>query len=215
MSAAKKKRPAMSEKPVSPSRLPRERRGQQLLDVALQLFIEQGYQGTSMEDIASAAGVSRPIIYNHYGSKDGIYLACLRSARAELDRCIAESALAGDTLELRLRGGITGYFTFVERNRSAWRMLFGGGVAVAGTAAEEAAALRNATVRGITDLLASVVVGVDRPTLEAYAHATSGAGEQLAKWWQLNPEMSRSQVVDHLMAFAWQGLQPLAAMRGI
>ncbi len=212
MSAAKNRQPALR-KVAPPIRLRREHRGQQLLDVALQLFIGHGYQGTSMEDIASAAGVTRPIIYNHFGSKDGIYLACLRRARGELDRIIAAAALPNSTLEERLRGGITGYFTFVERNRDSWSILFGGGVAVAGSAAEEAAELRNATVRGIADLFSGAVKDMDRRTLEAYAHATSGAGEQLAKWWQANPKVKRAQVVEHLMAFAWQGLKPFAAAR--
>uniref|UniRef100_UPI00037A42DC TetR/AcrR family transcriptional regulator n=1 Tax=Solimonas variicoloris TaxID=254408 RepID=UPI00037A42DC len=55
-------------------RVPRAFREEQLLDVAQALFAKQGYQGTSIEDIAAAAGVTRPMVYNYFESKDGIYL---------------------------------------------------------------------------------------------------------------------------------------------
>jgi len=179
----------------------------QLLDVALRLFIEHGYQGTSIEDVASAAGVTRPIIYHHFGSKDGIYLACLRRARAELDQRMIGAAQASVQPQERVLRGIDAYFAFVEDNREAWAILFGGGVAVAGPAAAEAARLRTATVQQIAVLLTATFPHVEKSLLEAFSHSISGAGEQLAKWWQANPSLSRAELVQHLLRFAWGGLQ--------
>ena len=196
-------------KPAKQTRMPRAARERQLLDVALRLFIKRGYQGTSIEDLARAAGVTRPIIYAHFGSKDGIYLACLRRARAELDARLVGGAGRSNDLAQRLIGGIDGYFSFVESDRAAWSILFGGGVAVAGPAAAEAARLRFATVERIIARKADVLPHVERDTLEAYAHAVSGAGEQLAKWWLSRPKLSRAQVVSYHMAFAWKGMQQL------
>lgn len=193
------------------TRLPRAQREQQLLDVAMRLFMENGYQGTSIEDIAGAAGVTRPIVYNHFGSKDGIYLACLRRASSELDRRIRDSSSQETTAEGQLRGGLDGYFQFVERDRMFWGILFGGGAAVAGTAAAEASRLRKESLGGISELLAGMSGNSLKPeTLEAYAQATFGAGEQLAKWWLMHPDVKRHQVVEYMMNFAWQGLQQLA-----
>lgn len=208
MGMAKKKPGGRPATPGKQARMPRAERERQLLDVALRMFIRHGYQGTSIEDLARAAGVTRPIIYAHFGSKDGIYLACLRRARAELDARLGAGAGAGD-LASRLKGGIDGYFSFVESDRAAWSILFGGGVAVAGPAAAEAARLRFATVDRITNLLAEVAPKVDRQTLEAYAHAVSGSGEQLAKWWLARRDLSREQVVAYHLAIAWRGLQHL------
>lgn len=185
-------------------------RGQQLLDAAQRLFIENGYQGTSIEDLATAAGVTRPIIYHHYGSKDGIYLACLRRARADLDQRLSAAAGDGsDDLRQRLRRGIDAYFSFVQHDRASWSLLFGGGVAIAGSAAEQAMALRFETVTRITGLLAQSLPHIARKKLEAYAHAISGSGEQLAKWWLQQPRMSRRRIVDQHLEFCWQGLQLL------
>jgi len=190
-------------------RLPKAHRVEQLLNVALELFIAHGYQGTSMEDIASAAGVTRPIVYNHFGSKDGIYLACLRRARTDLDRQLAHAGNFS-RLEDRLRAGVSGYFNFVEQNRLSWRLLFAGGVAVAGPAAEEAARLRFSTVDGIAQLFAGVTRNNDRTALLAYAHALSGAGEQLAKWWLTQPQLPKEVVVELMVRLMWQGLQAQA-----
>lgn len=190
-------------------RMPRAKREQQLLNVALQLFIEHGYQGTSMEDIASAAGVTRPIVYNHFGSKDGIYLACLRRARESLDQHIVDAAQDPTTLEGRLKAGVDGYFTFVEENRASWHLLFGGGAAIAGSAAEEATRLRFQTVEKITQLLVAVAQGVDAETCEGFAHAVSGAGEQIAKWWMQRPHVSKEHVIGLMLSFTWGGLKAL------
>jgi len=109
-------------------RLPRAERELQILKIALERFISKGYQGTSMEDIAEAAGISRPIVYNLFGSKDAIYLACLRDARQQLDQRLVEAGSAPPHVHghARLRAGIDGYFRFVEQDRAAWRLLFGG-----------------------------------------------------------------------------------------
>jgi AcrR family transcriptional regulator len=192
-------------------RVPRAVREEQLLEVAEQVFATQGYQGTSIEDIARTAGVTRPVVYDHFGSKEGIYLACVRRARGELERLINEAAGSSDDPAGQLWAGINAYFEFVERHGRAWDVLFGQGSAVAGPAAEEVLRQRFATVHGIAELLTPFVSGaeVDEQAIEALAHALSGSGEQLAKWWRQNPELTREQVAGYHMAFAWLGLETL------
>lgn len=208
------KRPAVSpsrSRPGNGVRLKRHEREQQLLDAALGLFGESGYQGTSIEDIARAAGVTRPIIYSHFGSKDGIYLACLRRARNDLESRMIAAAGPEGTLQQQLAGCINAYFAFVDRGSAGWELLYGGGAAVAGPAAAEAARLRFATVERIAQLIRRASPDIDARAAKAFAHAVSGAGEQLAKWWRHNPRMSREQVAGYLFAFAWDGFSQLAA----
>src|SRR5438046_10737013 len=73
-------------------RVPREVRRTQLLELAEELFMEKGYGGFSIDDLCRAAGVSRPIVYEHFGSKDGLYVACLRSIRAEFEHALLAAA---------------------------------------------------------------------------------------------------------------------------
>ena len=190
-------------------RMPRPERERQILGVALDLFISKGYQGTTMEDIAEAAGVTRPVVYNLFGAKDTIYLACLRIARGHLDQRLSEAFGANTHASgrERLRAGIEGYFQFVEQDRAAWRLLFGGGVAVAGSAVDEARRMRFDTVDGIAGLLTPFMPGVAQPFVVMHAHALSGAAEQLAKWWVENEQVERSVVVDLLMNLMWRGFE--------
>jgi AcrR family transcriptional regulator len=190
-------------------RLPRAEREEQLLDIAKGLFAAQGFQATSIEDIARAAGVTRPVVYDHFGSKDNIYLACVRAARAELERMLTEAVSARDDPGAQLWGGINAYFEFIERDASAWDVLFGPGAAVTGPTADEVRHLRFATVSRIGELLAPAVSNVDALAIDALAHALSGSGEQLAKWWREHPELSREQVAGYHMAFSWLGLREL------
>jgi AcrR family transcriptional regulator len=194
-------------------RVPRAVREEQLLEVAETVFALQGYQATSIEDIARTAGVTRPVIYDHFGSKENIYLACVRRARAEMERLFDEAATTSGDPGDQLWSGINAYMEFVERHGRAWDVLFGQGGAVAGPAGEELMRQRFATVDRIGQLFKSfasrVTSRVDETAIQAFAHALSGSGEQLAKWWRQNPELTRQQVAGYHMAFAWLGLQQL------
>jgi AcrR family transcriptional regulator len=189
-------------------RVPRPVREQQLLDVAEEQFATRGYDGASIEEIARLAGVSRPIVYNHFGDKEGIYLACLRRARGELEELILAATARARTPREMLEYGTVAYFEFVERRGQRWAVLFGG-AGLTGPAAEEVAMLRFVTVGRIRDLVAAIAPGVDAGTVEAFAHAISGSSEQVAKWWRANPQFTRAQVVAHQCAFAWSGLSQL------
>lgn len=184
-------------------------REQQLLDLAEEQFAAHGYGGASIETIARLAGVSRPIVYDHFGDKEGMYVACLRRAREELEEMILlETAKAKSPREM-VEHGTAAYFEFVERRGQRWTVLFGG-VELSGPAAEEVQQLRFATVARIRDLVAMIAApDVDAETMEAFAHAISGSAEQVAKWWRANPHVTREQVVAHQVAFAWNGLSQL------
>ena len=189
-------------------RLPRDERVEQLLDIAQKVFAEHGFDGTSIEQIARAAGVSRPIVYEHFGSKDGIYLACLRRARVQLDEALTSAVLEVGDIEERLAAGVAACFRFIEQDPSRWTVLFNG-VAVSGTVAAEATRLRMATVAAIADMIQAAQPHAPRRQVEAFANALSGAGEQLERWWRLNPDVSRDEITGYLHSFAWRGLSQL------
>jgi AcrR family transcriptional regulator len=190
-------------------RLTKDQRVEQLMDIAQVVFAERGFDGTSIEQIARAAGVSRPIVYEHFGSKDGIYLACLRRARAQLDEALTTAVAGVDDMEQRLAAGVAACFRFIEQDPARWAVLFNG-VAVSGTVAAEATRLRMGTVAAIADMIHAARPQADRREVEAFANALSGAGEQLERWWRLNPDVSREEISGYLHRFAWHGLSHLA-----
>ena len=161
-----------------------------------------------MELIAAHSGVTRPLLYEHFASLDEIYLACLYAARNELDAHFLDaSVLNQGNPHDQLRAGISAYFEFVRDHETSWEVLFGGGPAPNGAIGKVARELRARTVDQIAALFHIAVPDVDMVETRAYAHATSGAGEELARWWREHPEVGLETVVDRLMAVVWVGLR--------
>lgn len=204
----------MSAPELSPVADPTERkrwapavRRAQLLTVAEQVFTQFGYQGAAIDDIASAAGVTRTLVYKYFPDKDAIYLECIRAARAELEQAFIAAAIAQVTPEAQLRAGIGAYFSFVRDRGQRWDMLFGSGSAVAGAVAAEVGDLRYDTADKIAALVSAAAPHLDAESASAYAHAISGATEQLAKWWRRHPDVALEAVVDHCLNAIWTGLE--------
>jgi len=191
-------------------RLAPARRAEQLLDVAERLFAEQDYGSTSIEQIAVAAGVTRPVVYDRFGSKDGIYLACLRRARTQLEESMFTAMAGLEPGPDQLRRGAEAYFGFVESNPQRWRVLFGGGAAVSGAIAEEAVRLRFGTEARFAEMMRTVAPHASEARRRGLAHAIGGAAHQLAQWWLRTPELSRGAVVDSYCDFAWPAILALA-----
>lgn len=188
-------------------------RAEQLLDVAEHLFSTRGFGDTSIDAIARAARVTRPMIYKRFGSKDAIYLACLRRARGELETMLFGSvASAGTDLHAQFVAGADAYFRFVEQGPERWRVLFGGGAAVSGDVAETAMQLHLGTERRFAELFRQAAPDADPQRLTAYAHAIGGAAHQLAQWWLRTPDVPREDVVKMYCAVTWDGL---AAVLGV
>ena len=185
----------------------------QLLAVAEEVFTRLGYQGTAVDDIASAAGVTRTLVYRYFADKDEIYLECVRSARQELEEAFVAAALAQSAPEDQLCAGIGAYFAFVRDRGQRWDMLFGAGSAVAGAVAGEVADLRYETAEKISGLVGAAIPSLAGDEASAYAHAISGACEQLAKWWRRHPAVGLNAVTDRAMTAIWAGLASVADAR--
>src|SRR5260221_5027889 len=92
-------------------RVPRAVRNNQLLDLAEELLVEHGYAGFSIDDLCRSAGVSRPIVYEHFGSKDGIYLACVRRIRAEFEAAVLNASAGSPDLASTLEQRSDAFFS--------------------------------------------------------------------------------------------------------
>src|SRR4051812_12408040 len=109
------------------TRLPAPRRRRQLLDVALGVFAEQGYHVTSMNDLAEAAGVTKPVLYQHFRSKRALYLELLEDVGGQLRDTIGKATSEAVGPHDQVRAGFLAYFSFVAEHRQAFQLLFGGG----------------------------------------------------------------------------------------
>jgi len=164
-------------------RLPAAQRRRQLLDVALAVFSDGGYHGTSMDDVAAAAGVTKPVLYQHFGSK----------------RALAR----------QVEAGFRAYFRFVEHGEPAFRLLFGGGSKRDEGFAERVRLVEDA----IAELIATfITVELPSEQTLTLAHGIVGMAEATCRHWLLRRSEGSStataeELADQLAEMAWAGLR--------
>jgi AcrR family transcriptional regulator len=176
-------------------RVPREVRRSQLLELAEPLLMEKGYGGFSIDDLCREAGVSRPIVYDHFGSKDGLYIACLHRIRAEFESAILAAAAGAPDLETTVERSSDVWFSMIEREPQRWSLVYGGATGLVGALADQLAELRESTVQQLGVLFSAFAPGADAERVMFWAHMASGAGEQLGRWWLRHPEIPRERIV--------------------
>jgi AcrR family transcriptional regulator len=182
-----------------------------MLEVAERAFGERGFHGASVDAIAAASGITKPMVYAYFGSKEGLYRACMERARERLLAALREGVDTGEAPDRQLWHGLLAVFTFVERERDQWAILLGEVTQGTGPFAREGAAVRDELAALIAELLrrAASAEGLRADTLgvaDQLARALMGAGESLAVWWGEHPEEPVERVALILMNFAWNGL---------
>src|SRR6266566_3896029 len=190
-------------------RVPRAVRRGQLLELAEELFMEKGYGGFSIDDLCRAAGVSRPIVYEHFGSKDGLYVACLRSIRAEFEGALLAAAASAPDLASTVERSADAWFSILERDPRRWSLVYGGATGLVGPLADQLAELRDTTVQQIAMVAAQYAPRAEREQVTLWAHAVSGAGEQLGRWWLRNPDVPRERVIAFYADFLYAAVNHL------
>ncbi len=193
-------------------RLSAPERSDQLIDVAEALFVEKGFDRTSIGDIAKAAGVTRPIVYEHHGSKEGIYLASLERAKRRIASEYA-AALAGvrePRAVLRDAAGV--YFSMVERDPARWMLLYGGAVLLTGEHGARLEAIQSSNVELYLAAIGSWTHDdVSAEQLGQVVNMIWGAAGSLARWWLGNRHVTLDDVVDSYTDFCWNALTPFLA----
>jgi AcrR family transcriptional regulator len=185
-------------------RLPIEERRVLIVEAAGRLFGERGYEATRLDDVAAAAGVTKPILYRHFDSKQALYLALLQRHRDDLGSFAGAIPPQGPPEE-RLRIVLELWFAYVEAHSYAWKMLFrdtSGGPEIQDFRLEVHARARAVLVEMIRSLSE---VPIPRRELEPLAELMSMGMASLVLWWMDNPGASREAIVD-AMSRVWAGL---------
>jgi AcrR family transcriptional regulator len=172
--------------------MPRAERETEMLRAAGEAFATHGFHGASMDAIAEAAGISKPMLYNYFGSKRGLYLAYVERSGQLLMQSMRDAAPRNAPTADRLRAGILAFLTYAEEHSAGWTVLHRETLAQGGPLAAEVSALR----ASVTSMLATVFND------EASAHAFAGAGESLASWWLEHPQQPKTQIAQLLIDIA-------------
>jgi AcrR family transcriptional regulator len=183
-------------------RVPREVRERQIVELAEQLFSERGYQGASMDELARRAGVTKPVVYELFGSKDGLFRTCLERSAERLAKVVAEAVRAESEPEARVRAGGLAFLRFAADNRVAWELMMEGRFS---DAAVEVRRRQAALVHEL--LLEKAPAEVDPRELELAAHAVNSAYEGVAHWMWEHPDVPLERLADWTVELLLPGLR--------
>jgi AcrR family transcriptional regulator len=196
---------------IARSRLSRDDRMEQTLTAAHQLFAERGYAGVKMDEIAAAVGVTKPLLYNYFGNKEHLYVACMERAGDALFATIEESVRPSPNPGDLLSDGLRAFFAFLDADRAAWAVLFDETLPQSGVVANRVADYRGRLLELVAGSLLAQLPPRRRDAasteVEALSTALMGAAEALARWWLRTEAVSAQEAAELLISTIEPGLR--------
>lgn len=176
-----------------PRSVPRDLRRRHIVACAHTLFIERGYDDTSMVDVATMAGITKPVIYDQFTSKEDLFGACMADSDEELAARTTAAVRAETDPRRRIWAAGYAYFEYVQERRLAWSKLLRTG---AGPVREWEIRMRERQARDLALRLTREVRGTDvEPRrIEALSQMVTGAAEALAAWWTAQPDITLDEI---------------------
>jgi AcrR family transcriptional regulator len=183
---------------------------EQTLTEAHALFAEGGYAAVTMDEIAARVGVTKPLLYNYFGNKERIYIACMERAAESLTTTVAESVAATASPAEALGAGVHAFFAFLDSDRAAWAVLFDETLPRGGEVAERVGEHRGRILTLVSDSMLTQMPerrrAAARTEVEALSTALLGAAEALARWWLRTEALTAEQAAELLIATVAPGL---------
>ncbi|GAA3294063.1 TetR/AcrR family transcriptional regulator [Dactylosporangium matsuzakiense] len=189
-----------------PVRLPRSARRKQLLAAAQQVFVAQGYHAAAMDDIAERAGVSKPVLYQHFPGKLELYLALLDTHCDAMVSRVRSAMEATTDNKDRVRGAIQAYFDFIDHESEAFRLVFESDLRNDPAVRERVDRVETGCIAAITDTIMADT-GVSRARAELLASGLVGAAEIAARFWLAGGrQVEKAEAESLLTALSWRGI---------
>jgi AcrR family transcriptional regulator len=192
--------------PARRARLPRPARRLQLLGAAREVFVAQGYHAAGMDEIAERAGVSKPVLYQHFPGKLELYLSLLDEHADALVRHVRGALASTTDNRERVQRSIAAYFDFVAGDGGAYRLVFESDLRNEPAVRDRVERSLAACVEAIAATIAADT-GVDAAEAELLSVGLTGLAEVSARWWLTSGgAVSQRRAVELLVALAWRGL---------
>ncbi|MET7328549.1 TetR family transcriptional regulator [Nonomuraea sp. NPDC005650] len=194
--------------PRSRRRMSGSERREQLIQISRTLFAEKGFDGTSIEEIAATAQVSKPVVYEHFGGKEGVYAVVVDREMRKLLAMITEALAASHSL-IKLERAALALLQYIEESSEGFRILVRDSHAASGTGTF--ASLISEIASQVEDVLADEFVarGYDPKLAPMYAQMLVGMVALTGQWWLDVRKPGREEVAAHLVNLAWNGLTGL------
>jgi AcrR family transcriptional regulator len=185
-------------------------RREQLIVIGRQLFAERGFDATSVEEVAARAKVSKPVVYEHFGGKEGLYAVVVdREVRSLLDR-VAAALTAGDPREL-LEQAALALLDYIEEETNGFRVLVREAPVMSATG--NFSSVLNDVAHRVEHILGAEFKtrGYDPKLAELYSQALVGMVGLVGRWWLDVRKPRKAMVAAHMVNLAWNGLSHLEA----
>jgi len=193
----------------------------QLIQVGRQVFAEKGYEATSVEEIASRAKVSKPIVYEHFGGKEGLYAVVVDREMEYVIGVISEALSAGSPRERAEQAALV-FLTWVKDRPDGFAVLTHDAPTTV-VSSGGFSSLLNEVAERVSDVFAEAFkqAGYDPDVAPIYAHALIGMVTLVGQWWSVVRKPSVEKVASHIVALSWMGLrnlpekpEPIGARKG-
>ncbi|GAA3200825.1 TetR/AcrR family transcriptional regulator [Actinocorallia longicatena] len=186
----------------------KERR-EQLIEIGRALFAERGYDGTAVEEIAAQAGVSKPVVYEHFGGKEGLYAVVVDREMTKLLQLVTEGMPSGAHYRQMLEGAALALLQYIEESTDGFRILVRDSHAASGTGTF--ASLISDIATHVEHLLGEAFDehDYDGKLAPMYAQMLVGMVAMTGQWWLEVRKPKREEVAAHVVNLAWNGLSHL------
>jgi AcrR family transcriptional regulator len=196
------------------SRLPRDARRQQLLRAAQDVFVAQGFHAAAMDDIADRAGVSKPVLYQHFPGKRELYLALLEQQVGELSDRVRQALSLTEDNRQRVDGAVGAYFDFIDAEGEAFRLVFESDLRNDPEVRQVVDHGARDCIQAIAEVIA-VDTGADPERALLLSAGLTGLAESSARWWLARKgTLSRDEAVSLMSALAWRGISGFPRLEG-
>lgn len=203
----------MTAKPPARTRMPRAERETQMLEVAERVFGARGFQATTMDEIAEQVGVTKPLIYDYFGSKEGLLAATIERARHQLLTAVitAWESNPDASPRRRVREVITAFFVFIDEHDRGFALLRTEGSLI-GEAAASVERIRQQTAKALAEGITMMPDFAELPPrrLVPLVEVIIGGIERLAVYRSESPGMSAQEAAELVVTTTWDGLASLA-----
>lgn len=189
-------------------RLTAAQRRLQLIEVGRQVFAKGGYDATSVEEIARTAGVSKPIVYEHFGGKEGLFAVIVDREMENLVQRVANRIAQGGPRS-RFEGAVLAFLSYVEERPDGFAVL------TRDAPPSTASYGMHSVISDLADRIQNIFDKEFEPAeisprvSPVYAHALIGMVTAAGQWWLENPELPKEEVARHIATLGWMGLRHL------
>jgi AcrR family transcriptional regulator len=195
------------------SRLPRDERRGQLLVAASEVFVDRGYHAAGMDEIADRAGVSKPVLYQHFSSKLELYLAVLAQHVDNMVSSVRQALRTTTDNRLRVRAAVQAFFEFIEHDGQGYRLIFENDYVTEPQVSSQVKVATEACTDAVFDLI-SHDSGLEPHRARMIAVGLVSISVDSARYWLDNDRpISREDAIEGTVQFIWGGLSHVPLTR--